>query len=109
MLRVKMKPDNFTSGRLSLWDKDELLKAESKVDPLLVTHLDICAKCYQAYPTADLLSKVSRYNNIDTLHLSDDFIPDNEMKSVKNKITAALNIKNFKWSHDLLVNGKHGR
>ncbi|MCX2833108.1 hypothetical protein [Microbulbifer thermotolerans] len=81
-----MKPENFTKGRLSLWDKEELLAAESKVDPSLVTHLDICAKCYQAYPIDELITKVSRYNNIDTLYLSDNFIPDSEMESVKKEL-----------------------
>ena len=104
-----MKPENFTKGRLSLWDKEELLAAESKVDPSVVTHLDICAKCYQAYPLDELIKKVSRYYNIETLHLADDFIPDSEMEFVKRKITTALNATNFKWSHDCLVNGKHGR
>ena len=104
-----MKPKNFTIGRLSLWDKEDLLTAESKVDPSLVTHLDICAKCYQAYPIDELITKIRRYNNIDTLHLADDFIPDSEMESVKNKFVNELNVFNFEWSHDCLVNGKHGR
>jgi len=104
-----MNPRNFDGSRLSLWDKDQLIEAEALIDPLAVKHLDICAKCYQSMPLESLLKRISRYSNIVELHLADDFISDVEMGGVKVKFLEAFGQLTLKWTHDLLVNGKHGR
>lgn len=97
------------SHELRLWNKVELLSAETTVYSNLITHLSIGAKCYRAFELDELIQRISRYKNIESVRLSDDFIPDSDMEFIKNTISTALNISDFQWSRELLIEGKHGR
>ncbi|CCN34289.1 hypothetical protein VIBNISO65_980062 [Vibrio nigripulchritudo SO65] len=99
----------FSDGHLSVWDKEDLIKAEHEVDPSKVSSLRVGAKCYSEIGMSQLYERIARYNLVTKVTVADDRINDADMSHVKKEFERLFPDADFEWSYDLLVAGKHGR
>lgn len=99
----------FNDGRLFVWDKDDLERAEASVPRSQVASIRVGAKCYSANGLTGILQRLSRYANVREIEVADDRIPDADMEDVKAAFLTEFPGIEFKWSYDCLVGGKYGR
>ena len=99
----------FNDGILSIWDEVALENAETSIETSAVAQLHIGAKCYRALGLENLLNRVSIFRNIQLIYLADDYIHEYDKMVVREAFAKSFPGAKLKWTHDLLVDGMHGR
>ena len=94
---------------LVTYDLASFSQAEQEIDPAVVTCVRIGAKLYNELPPTSLFQRLKRFNNLHTVVLSDDWIGNDDMPTVRQSFESQFPGLTFSWKSEGLVAGKHGR
>lgn len=83
------------------------LPAPGDMDHIQTLHIG--ARLYRSMPRDELFAWIAGFAALRSIYLADDWIPDDQMTTVAAEFTESFPSVAFKWSHDGLAGGKHGR
>lgn len=88
---------------------EALAKLPDTVNLGHIQTLHIGARLYRSIPRDQLFSWIAGLAALRYIHLSDDWIADDQMSTIASEFAEAFPSVDFEWSFEGLAGGKHGR